>query len=116
MGLEIFPTLLLDTELSGTSNDCNVRFRKALHILTQISLATHYESSDGYSMHPLVRNWVRERPQITTGNQAIWCEAAVHMLSRCILTPPLDESVETHGKLARRLLPISFPFATIRRR
>ena len=53
-------------------------------------------------MHPLVHTWVRERPQMTARAQAVWCEAALHILSRCVLLPPLHESV-VHGNLARKL-------------
>ena len=101
----ILPTFLRDAELSTTSDDCVVRLREALHLLIQLSLVTYYEGSDSYSMHPLVHTWVRERPQMTAGTQAVWCEAALHTLSRCVLLPPLNESVDPHGNLARRLLP-----------
>lgn len=100
----ILPTFLRDAELSTPSDDCNVRLREALHLLTQLSLVTHYEGSDSYSMHPLVHTWVRERPQMTVRAQAVWCEAALHTLSRCVLLPPLNESV-AHGNLARKLRP-----------
>lgn len=56
-------------------------------------------------MHPLVHTWVRERPQMTIRAQAVWCEAALHTLSRCILLPPLNETVDPNGNLARKLLP-----------
>ncbi|MCJ1338200.1 hypothetical protein MMC09_003485 [Bachmanniomyces sp. S44760] len=101
----ILPTFLRDAELSTSPDDCNVRLREALHILTQLSLVTYYESSDGYSMHPLVHTWVRERPQMTARDQAVWCEAALNSLSRCVLLPPLNETVDSHRDLARKLLP-----------
>lgn len=56
-------------------------------------------------MHPLVHIWVRERPQMTARAQAVWCEAALHTLSRCVLLPPLNGVVDPHGNLARKLLP-----------
>ena len=101
----ILPTIFLDSELSTSSEDSKLRLREALHLLVQLSLVTHYESSDSYSMHPLVHTWVRERPQMTVQIQAVWCEAALHTLSRCVLLPPLNESVDPRGNLARRLLP-----------
>jgi len=58
----ILPTFLRDAELSVASDDNNVRLRKALHELQRLSLITHHETSDSYSMHPLVHTWVRERP------------------------------------------------------
>jgi Tetratricopeptide repeat len=101
----VVPTFLRDADLFTTSEDCSVRLRGALHLLTQLSLITHYESSDSYSMHPLVHTWVRERPQMKTQDQAVWCEAALQTLSRCILLPPLNEVVDPNGDLARRMLP-----------
>ncbi len=101
----VLPTFLRDAELSSRSEDFNVRLREALHILAESSLITYYESSDSYSMHPLVHTWVRERPQMTIRAQAVWCEAALHTLSRCILLPPLNETVDPNGNLARMLLP-----------
>jgi tetratricopeptide (TPR) repeat protein len=101
----ILPTFIRDAELSGSSDDGTVRLHKALYLLTQLSLITHYEDSDSYSMHPLVHIWVRERPQMTAPIQAVWCEAALHTLSRCILLPPLNEKVDPQGHLARKLLP-----------
>ena len=101
----ILPTFLRDAEFSSRSEDFNVRLREALHILAESSLITYYETSDSYSMHPLVHTWVRERPQMTIRAQAVWCEAALHTLSRCILLPPLNETVDPNGNLARKLLP-----------
>ncbi|KAL8880635.1 MAG: hypothetical protein Q9198_001994 [Flavoplaca austrocitrina] len=101
----ILPTFLLDAELSNSSYDFNVRLREALYLLVQLSLVTYHENSDSYSMHPLVHTWVRERPQMTIQIQAVWCEAALHTLSRCVLLPPLNESVDPRGNLARKLLP-----------
>ena len=101
----VLPTFLRDAELCHTTDECDIRLREALHLLTQLSLVTHYEFSDSYSMHPLVHTWVRERPQMTVREQAIWCEAALHTVSRCILLPPLNELVDPDGNLARRLLP-----------
>ena len=101
----ILPTFLRDAELSNNSDDFNVRLREALLVLTELSLITYYENSDSYSMHPLVHTWVRERPQMTVRAQAVWCEAALHTLSHCILLPPLSETVDSHASLARKLLP-----------
>ena len=101
----VLPTFLRDAELSKPLGDCKVRLREALHLLTRLSLITHYEASDSYSMHPLVHTWIRQRPQMRVRDQAVWCEVALNTLSRCILLPPLMESVDPHGDLARKLLP-----------
>ena len=101
----ILPTFLRDAELSPALDDFNVRLRKALHELVRLSLVTYHEASDSYSMHPLVHTWVRERPQMTTTDQAVWCEAALATISRCILLPPLSSSVQSQTDLLRKLLP-----------
>lgn len=101
----ILPTFLHDAELCRVNDNSKIRLRDALHLLTQLSLVTFYEASDSYSMHPLVHTWVRERPEMTVRDQAVWCEAALHTLSRSILLPPLNETVDPHGDLARKLLP-----------
>lgn len=101
----VLPTFLRDSELSSPSDDYSVRLREALHLLTQLSLVTYYEDSDSYSMHPLVHTWVRERPQMTIQDQAVWCEAALNTLSRCVLFPLLDDLVDPHRILAWKLLP-----------
>lgn len=61
-------------------------------------------AADSYSMHPLVHTWVRERPHMSTGEQAIWCEAAMTTLAQCVLLPPLG-SAESEEYLRRDLLP-----------
>ncbi|KAG9231001.1 hypothetical protein BJ875DRAFT_470717 [Amylocarpus encephaloides] len=101
----VLPTFLRDSELFTCPDDCNVRLRKALGELTRLSLVNHHEVSDSYSMHPLVHTWVRERPEMSTRDQAIWCEAATSTISRCILLPPLSNTVESHAELPRKVLP-----------
>lgn len=92
----VLPTFLRGAEL--------YHLREALH-LTQLSLVTHCELSDSYSMHPSLHTWVRERPQMTVREQAVWCEAALHTISRCILLPSLNELVDPDRNLARKFLP-----------
>lgn len=101
----ILPTFLRDAEPSPVKDHCIVRLREALHLLTQVSLINHHETIDSYSMHPLVHTWIRGRPQMTLKDQAIWCEVAMHTLSRSILLPPLDQAVDPHGGLNTKLLP-----------
>ena len=55
----VLPTFLRDAELSNPLCDYKVRLREALHLLTRLSLITHDEASDSYSMHPLVHTWIR---------------------------------------------------------
>ncbi|KAL4734292.1 hypothetical protein BDV11DRAFT_209523 [Aspergillus similis] len=68
------------------------RVRYALRELTRISLITHDNVNDSYSMHPFVHRWARERPGMSTAEQAVWAHIAAEVLSRSILLPPLGES------------------------
>ena len=101
----ILPTFLRDAEPSPVNDHCIFRLREALHLLTQVSLISQHETIDSYSMHPLVHTWIRERPQMTGKEQAVWCDVAMHTLSRSILLPPLDQAVDPHGSLATKLIP-----------
>jgi hypothetical protein len=83
-----------------------LRLRKALKELFQMSLV--FENSDpkedSYSMHPVLHLWVRERPEMTIGDQAVWCQVTATILSRAILLPPLGDKEE--DEIFRRdLLP-----------
>lgn len=42
---------------------------------------------------------------MTVRDQAVWCEVAMHTLSRSILLPPLDEAVDPHASLTTKVLP-----------
>ena len=43
----VLPTFLRDAELCHTADECDTtRLREALHLLTQLSLVTHYENFD----------------------------------------------------------------------
>lgn len=82
----------------------NVRLRHTLGILSRMSLITHHEDSDVYSMHPLVHTWVRERPEMTIAEQALWCQVAITTLSKSIRLPP-HGSLENEEEMRRNLLP-----------
>jgi hypothetical protein len=96
------PAVLRDDEAMAPFDD--LRLRIALKKLAQMSLITFHETADSYSMHPLVHTWTRERPQMSTGEQAIWCEAATTTLTQCILLSPLGIT-ESAEHLLRDLLP-----------
>lgn len=98
----VLPKVLRDTGEVGYFDDH--RLRMALKELTQMSLITYNYSTDSYSMHPLVHTWVRERPKMSTPEQAIWCQAAATTLAQSILLPPLGSS-EADEDLRRDLLP-----------
>ena len=97
----VLPNVLRDLELAPFDN---LRLRVALQELAQMSLITYNHTNDSYSMHPLVHTWVRERPEISTAEQAIWCQAAATTLGQAILLPPLG-GTEADEDLRRDLLP-----------
>ncbi|KAA6413838.1 MAG: hypothetical protein FRX48_02200 [Lasallia pustulata] len=98
----VLPKVLRDTEELGFFDDH--RLRMALKELTQMSLITYNYTTDSFSMHPLVHTWVRDRPKMSTPEQAIWCQAAATTLAQSILLPPLGSS-EADEDLRRDLLP-----------
>ncbi|KAI9713724.1 MAG: hypothetical protein M1812_006562 [Candelaria pacifica] len=97
----ILPKVLRDNEGDLFDED---RLMDALDQLTQLSLISYQEATESYSMHPLIHTWVRERPQMSTSEQALWCQAASTTLSRSILLPPLD-TTDSAELLRRHLLP-----------
>ena len=79
-----------DVELKG---QIDFRLRPALRVLVSRSLIMkigqdrdrHNGSvTDRYYMHPLVHKWVRERPQLSLGEQALVCQMATTVLSRAV--------------------------------
>lgn len=100
------PPVLLDVlrDTEGFDRGSEVRLRAALNELTQLSLITYNESEEDYSMHPVVHAWARERPELSTMEQAIWCQAATTTLAQCILLPPLANTEEDE-RFRRDLLP-----------
>ena len=98
----VLPQLLRDVDDTDPSDD--YRLRAALLELNKLSLIYYHESSKGYSMHPLVHTWVRERPETSAKEQAVWCQAAITTLSQSILLPPLG-TAETDQDFHRSLFP-----------
>lgn len=100
----VLPRILSDT--LGSSSFDELRLREALKELFQLSLisANPDPRDDSYSMHQAVHLWVRERPEMTIGDQAVWCQAAATVLTQAILPPPLGDK-EYDEILRRDLLP-----------
>lgn len=98
----VLPTFLRDAK--GFEQDGQFRLRAALSELTQLSLITYNDVNESYSMHPVVHTWARERPEFSTIEQAVWCQAAITTLGQCILLPPLA-STEADERLRHELLP-----------
>ncbi|CAJ2507306.1 Uu.00g084920.m01.CDS01 [Anthostomella pinea] len=70
------------------------RIRVALNELVEISLIDCNEADGTYSMHPVVHNWARKRPQMSLADQALWADMAGYVLAASILLPPLGTSTE----------------------
>ena len=100
----VLPRLLSDALESRQFDE--LRLRQALKELFQMSLvfANPDPKDDSYSMHPAVHLWVRERPEMTILDQAVWCQAAATILTQAILIPPLGDN-EENEILRRDLLP-----------
>ena len=97
----VLPAVLREDDRESFDKD---RLADALDQLTQVSLISYHQNINSYSMHPLIHTWVRERPQMSTGDQAIWCQAAITTLTQSILLPPLD-NIASAETLRRHLLP-----------
>ncbi|KAL8696273.1 MAG: hypothetical protein Q9224_002880 [Gallowayella concinna] len=98
-----------DSVLPAVLRDCNQAFDEdrlmdALDQLNQLSLIYYQDVTGSYTMHPLIHTWVRERPQMSTSEQCLWCQAAITTLARSILLPPLD-CIESAEALRRHLIP-----------
>jgi tetratricopeptide (TPR) repeat protein len=111
--LPTLPTMLRDffqgpSDRSVAIRRYKDRLRLALHLLEQWSLATHDEEHDSYSMHPLIHDWVRLRPQMKLGEQAAWSQAASNTLGQSILLPiggtPSSKEMEMQRSLLLHLM------------
>jgi tetratricopeptide (TPR) repeat protein len=100
-GPVILPAVLRDVEPLSPFDE--FRLRQALGRLSRMSLITQHDSSEVYSMHPLVHTWVRERPD-KNAEQALWCQAAATALTQAILLPPHGSSAKEED-MRRSLLP-----------
>lgn len=98
----VLPKVLRDAMESGAVDE--FRLREALRELHQMSLIFHNSEDDSYSMHPVVHLWVRERPEMSITEQAVWCQATATILTQAILLPPLADT-EADEIFRRDLLP-----------
>jgi tetratricopeptide (TPR) repeat protein len=101
-GSTILPAVLRDNDRIPFDED---RLRTSLTFLVQMGMLTYHTHSDSYWMHPLVHTWVRERPQTSTGEQAIWCQAASTILTCCIFFEPPTEFSAIDEKLKIDIFP-----------
>jgi len=57
-----------------------------------------------YSMHRMVHQWVRERPEMSTSHQALWCQVSMTTLAWSIRRPPHGDTAD-ESRARRELLP-----------
>lgn len=84
------PLFMQEGRDSGVFDEVRVRY--ALKELVQSSLVTYNETSDSYSMHPLVHRWARERPEMSTADQTLWSQIVATTIGHSILIPPLGDT------------------------
>lgn len=82
-----------------------IQLRKALKVLVDRGLVNRGEGRDGakrhqnrYHMHPLVHQWVRDRPQLSLAQGALYCQLATTVLSRAVRLVGKDKD----GEMAMR--------------
>jgi tetratricopeptide (TPR) repeat protein len=86
-------------------DEVHVRLSEALAVLIKRSLVMKQDRVESrYSMHPLVHQWVRERPDTGISQQSLWCQVAMTTLAKSILRPPLGDA-DNERKMRRELLP-----------
>ncbi|KAI1777835.1 hypothetical protein F4818DRAFT_326973 [Hypoxylon cercidicola] len=102
------PAALKNTDflpLAKFEDEVNDRLHIALVELVKRSLIMSQDRAQGrYYMHPLVHKWVRERAEMATSQQALWCQVATTVLARSISFPPLGDT-EYERDMRRELLP-----------
>jgi tetratricopeptide (TPR) repeat protein len=103
-GRPILPDFIREGRESETLNVARIRY--ALQELTQMSLITHDGSDDSYSMHPLIHEWARKRPRMSTMEQAVWLHAATTTLVHSLLLPlPPIGNTEAEELFRIKILP-----------
>lgn len=96
------PVFLWEAREHGRDDD--FRLNAALSELIQTSLIIHRSSNDSYSLHPLVAEWARERPDASLteheflAQQALAARSAAMILSASILLPPLGDTDKDEGE------------------
>ena len=81
--------------------EVHVRLSEALGVLMKRSLIAKQSSLEQrYSMHPLVHEWIRERPEMSTSHHLLWCQITLTTLAKSIPRPPLGDT--DHERSMRR--------------
>ena len=74
-------------------DEVHIRVRKALSVLVKRSLIMEQDRFESrFSMHPLVHKWIRDRLDMSTSHQSLWCQMATTTLAKSILLPPLGDT------------------------
>ena len=102
------PTALKNANAAGQKefeDEVHIRLSEAVAVLTQRSLIMRHTGAAGrFSMHRLVHQWIRDRPETRVAQQLLWCQIATTVLAKSIVRPPLgDTAVER--SMRRELLP-----------
>ncbi|KAF2096176.1 hypothetical protein NA57DRAFT_78947 [Rhizodiscina lignyota] len=80
------------------------RLNMALAVLVSRSLVMKLDRHENRcSMHPLVHKWVRERPEMSASQQALWCQLAATTLATSVLFPPPLGNTEFDRSMRREL-------------
>jgi tetratricopeptide (TPR) repeat protein len=98
----VIPAVLRDEDGSPFDQD---RLRRALSLLVSLGLLGCQEKTESYWMHPLVHTWVRQRPETSTAEQAVWCHAAATVLLRSIFMIAPTEFTDQDASLKRQISP-----------
>ncbi|KAI0122409.1 hypothetical protein F4814DRAFT_408647 [Daldinia grandis] len=61
--------------------ELRVRLDRAMNVLLQRSLITITNREGRYYMHPLVHEWIRGRPSVSTAEHAYWCGTTAAILA-----------------------------------
>jgi len=91
--------------IGDLEDEVQVRLRHALGVLIERSLVMRQDRATGrYSMHRLIHRWVRERPEMSTAHQALWCQVSITTLASSIRRPP-HGGTKDEVDARRELLP-----------
>ncbi|KXG49652.1 Tetratricopeptide-like helical [Penicillium griseofulvum] len=98
----ILPAVLRDEDDDPFDED---RLRSALSLLVRLGMLTLHDDNNSYWMHPLVHTWVRQRPETSTAEQAVWCQAAVTILAQSIFFQAPRAYTAQDEKSKRQIYP-----------
>ncbi|KAL9109661.1 MAG: hypothetical protein Q9227_005699 [Pyrenula ochraceoflavens] len=98
----LLPHFLWESRDRGVLDE--FRLRAAFRQLVSTSLVIHKKSNDSYSLHPLISEWARERPEAALSEhdflsqQYLRARSASMIIAASILLPPLGETEDDEGE------------------